>query len=61
MSSFIFSTYKSKKMIEKLLPVTGEGKYGFWCISDLVNSFQKGIYTLERGLNEKELGDVQFI
>ena len=61
MSNFIFSTYKSKKMIEKLLPFSGKEKYGFWYISDLVNSSQKEIYTLERGLNEKELEDVQFI
>ena len=61
MSNFIFSTYKSKKMIEKLFPFSGEEKYGFWYISDLVNSSQKEIYTLESGLNEKELEDVQFI
>ena len=61
MSNFIFSTYKSKKMVEKLFTFTGEEKYGFWYISDLVNSSKKAIYTLERGLNEKELEDVQFI
>ncbi|MDA3918420.1 MAG: CRISPR-associated helicase Cas3' [Deltaproteobacteria bacterium] len=61
MSSFIFSTYKSNKMIEKLIFFSGEEQYGFWYISDLVNSSQKEIYTLEGGLNEKELGDVQFI
>jgi len=61
MSNFIFSTYKSKKMIEKLFTFSGKEKYGFWHISDLINSSQKEIYTLERGLNEKALEDVQFI
>lgn len=61
MSNFIFSTYKSKKMIEKLFPFSGKEKYGFWYISDLANSSKKEIYTLESGLNEKELEDVQFI
>ena len=61
MSNFIFSTYKSKKMVEKLLPFTGAEKYGFWYISELLNSSEKEIYTLESGLNEKELEDVQFI
>ena len=48
-------------MIEKLFTFSGKEKYGFWHISDLINSSQKEIYTLERGLNEKELEDVQFI
>jgi CRISPR-associated endonuclease/helicase Cas3 len=61
MSNFIFSTYKSKKMVEKLFPFTGEEKYGFWYISDLANSSKKEIYTLKGGLNEKELEDIQFI
>jgi len=61
MSNFIFSTYKSKNMIDKLFIFTGGAKYGFWYIPDLINSSQREIYTLEGGLNEKELGDVQFI
>ena len=42
-------------------PFAKEEKYGFWYIPDLVNSSQIEIYTLDRGLNEKELEDVQFI
>ncbi len=61
MSNFIFSTYKSPKMINKLKPFAIEEKYGFWYIPDLLNSSQNEIYTLEGGLNEKELEDVQFI
>ncbi len=60
MSSFIFSTYKSKKMVKKLQSFAIE-KYGFWYISDLLNSSGNQIYTLEGGLNEKELEDIQFI
>jgi len=61
MSNFIFSTYKSKSMTDKLFIFTGGIKYGFWYIPDLMNQSQREIYTLEGGLNEKELGDVQFI
>ncbi len=61
MSNFIFSTYESTKMIAKLKPFAKEEKYGFWYISDLVNSSKKEIYTLKGGLNEKELEDIQFI
>lgn len=60
-SNFIFSTYKSPAMITKLQSFATEEQYGFWYIPDLVNSSNIEIYTLEQGLNEKELEDVQFI
>ncbi|MHA1575057.1 MAG: CRISPR-associated helicase Cas3' [Alphaproteobacteria bacterium] len=60
MSNFIFSTYTSREM-ENSLGSFAEKKYGFWYIFDLVNSSQNAIYTLKSGLNEKELGDIQFI
>ena len=63
MSNFIFSTYNTSKMRDKLISFSenGKEKYGFWYIANLFNASHNPIYTLEGGLNEKELADIQFI
>lgn len=61
MSNFIFSIFKSSKIVERLRFFSIEEKYGFWYIDDLKNSSGNFIYTLKGGLNEKEMDDVQFI
>jgi CRISPR-associated endonuclease/helicase Cas3 len=63
MSNFIFSTYTSRKMRDKLVAFSedGEEKYGFWYIQNLISISLTPIYTLEGGLNEKEFAEIQFI
>jgi len=60
MSNFIFSTYNSKKMQDKL-NYFGEKKYGFFYIENPINSSNEVIFTLENGLDEKKMKDIQFI